>query len=90
MKNAVFWDAAPCRSCVNQRFGGTYRLYLQGRKIRERETSVSSQLLNPQGMTLHTKEKILFVDSTSIGIAFYSASEVYQSLRKANFLKCSH
>jgi hypothetical protein len=24
MKNAVFWDVAPCRSCVNRRFGGTY------------------------------------------------------------------
>jgi hypothetical protein len=23
LKNAVFWDVAPCRSCVNQRFGGT-------------------------------------------------------------------
>jgi hypothetical protein len=29
MKNAVFWDVAPCRSCVNRRFGGTYRLHLQ-------------------------------------------------------------
>jgi hypothetical protein len=27
---------------VNRRFGGTYRLHLQGRKIRERGTSVSS------------------------------------------------
>jgi hypothetical protein len=35
MKNAVLWDVAPCRSCVNRRFGGTYRLQLQGRKIRE-------------------------------------------------------
>jgi hypothetical protein len=26
MNNAVFWDVAPCSSCVNQRFGGTYRL----------------------------------------------------------------
>jgi hypothetical protein len=25
MKNAVFWDLAPCRSCVNRHFGGTYR-----------------------------------------------------------------
>jgi hypothetical protein len=33
MKNAVFWDVAPYRSCVNRRFGGTYRLYLQGRRI---------------------------------------------------------
>jgi hypothetical protein len=35
MKNAVLWDVAPCRSCVNRRFGGTYRLRIQGRKIRE-------------------------------------------------------
>jgi hypothetical protein len=41
MENVVFWDVAPCRSCVNRRFGGTYRLHLQGRKIRERGTSVS-------------------------------------------------
>jgi hypothetical protein len=41
MKNAVFLDVAPCRCCVNRRFGGTYRLHLQGRKIRERGTSVS-------------------------------------------------
>jgi hypothetical protein len=25
---------APCRSCVNRCFGGTFRLHLQGRKIR--------------------------------------------------------
>jgi hypothetical protein len=36
LKNAVFWDVAPCRSYVNRRFGRTYRLHLQGRKIRER------------------------------------------------------
>jgi hypothetical protein len=29
MKNGVFWDVAPCRSYVNQCFGGTYRLHLQ-------------------------------------------------------------
>jgi hypothetical protein len=44
MKNAVFWDVVPCRSCVNRRFGGTYSLRLQGRKIRERRTSVSRWL----------------------------------------------
>jgi hypothetical protein len=34
MKNAVSWDVAPCRSCVNRCFGGgTYRLHLQSRKI---------------------------------------------------------
>jgi hypothetical protein len=44
MKNSFFWDVAPCRSCLNRRFGGTYRHHLQGRKIRERETSVSRWL----------------------------------------------
>jgi hypothetical protein len=36
MKNAVFWGVAPCRcGRLNRRFGGSYRLHLQGRKIRE-------------------------------------------------------
>jgi hypothetical protein len=35
LKNAVFWDVAPCTASVNRRFGGMYRLHLQGRKIRE-------------------------------------------------------
>jgi hypothetical protein len=30
MKNAIFWDVVPCGYCVNRRFGGTYRLHLQG------------------------------------------------------------
>jgi hypothetical protein len=30
IKNAVFWDVAPCSYFVNRRFGGTYRLHLQG------------------------------------------------------------
>jgi hypothetical protein len=29
MKNALYWDVASCRSCVNRRFRGTYRLSLQ-------------------------------------------------------------
>jgi hypothetical protein len=44
LKNAVFWNVALCRSCVNRRFGGTHRLHLQGRKIHERGTSVSRWL----------------------------------------------
>jgi hypothetical protein len=30
MKNAFFWDVAPCRYFVNRCFGGTYHLHLQG------------------------------------------------------------
>jgi hypothetical protein len=32
MKNAVFWDVALCRYCVNRYWGGTYRLHLQNRR----------------------------------------------------------
>jgi hypothetical protein len=32
LKKAVFWDVAPCRYGVDRRFGGTYRLHLQGRR----------------------------------------------------------
>jgi hypothetical protein len=31
MKNTVCWDVAPCKYFVKRRFGGTYRLHLQGR-----------------------------------------------------------
>jgi hypothetical protein len=48
MKNAVFWDVVPCRFCVNRSFGGTYRLHLQGRKIRERGTSSHLLTLVPR------------------------------------------
>jgi hypothetical protein len=42
--NVAFWHVALCRSWVNERFGGTYCLHFQGRKIRERGTSVSRWL----------------------------------------------
>jgi hypothetical protein len=60
MKNVVFWDVALFRSWVNRRFGGKYRLHLQGRKIREPWTSVSmwlrtvqSPLWKPQIVQFH-------------------------------------
>jgi hypothetical protein len=37
MKNAVFWDVAPCGSSKNRRFGETCPLLLQGRRNKERE-----------------------------------------------------
>jgi hypothetical protein len=54
MKNAVFWDVALCRFCVNRRFGGMYHLHLQGRKIREQGTSMSGWLCHiPEDGILH-------------------------------------
>jgi hypothetical protein len=33
MKSTIFWDITPCSPLkVYRRFGGTYRLHLQGRK----------------------------------------------------------
>jgi hypothetical protein len=32
LKSTIFWDITPCSPLsVNRRFGGTYRLHLQGR-----------------------------------------------------------
>jgi hypothetical protein len=40
MSVAIFWNIAQCSPYVNQRFGGTYHLHLQGRKSEEQETSM--------------------------------------------------
>jgi hypothetical protein len=73
--NSVFWDVAPCRYFVNRRFGGTYRLNLQGRRIRERGTSVSRWLqwqfwrvrylrcftIKQQNLLVHIGQKMWFI-----------------------------
>jgi hypothetical protein len=34
MKSSIFWDITPCSPLrFNRRFGGTYRLHLQGGRI---------------------------------------------------------
>jgi hypothetical protein len=60
MKNAVFWDVTPCRSCVNRRFGGTYRFHLQGRKIRELGSSVPPKRRPTQALHGATSQKTAF------------------------------
>jgi hypothetical protein len=35
-------------SCVNRRFGGTYRLHLQGKKVRDSPAHAGSPLANVQ------------------------------------------
>jgi hypothetical protein len=43
MKSTIFWDITPCSPLsVNRRFGGTYRLHLQVRKISQQEISVKA------------------------------------------------
>jgi hypothetical protein len=43
MKNAVSWDVASYRSCVNRCFGGTYRLHLQGRARNQQSAATCSR-----------------------------------------------
>jgi hypothetical protein len=80
-KNAVFWDVAPCTSCVNRRVGGTYRLHLQGRKICEWGTSVSRWLQTHTYLRPQILHKI-----TGIGIVLslkyfggYISKDIYTS-----------
>jgi hypothetical protein len=66
VKNAVFWDVAPRISCMNRRFGGTYRLHLQGRKFCERGTSVkqvaaASPPWKPQTLHVNSHPQITYV-----------------------------
>jgi hypothetical protein len=52
MKNAIFWDITPCIPLkINRRFGGTYRLHLQGPRI-NRARNQKSELCLPPSFTL--------------------------------------
>jgi hypothetical protein len=59
MKNAVFLDVAPCRSCeMNRRFGGKDFSNLKMEAIRSSETSVhfTGSTRHPSDFTLTSKE----------------------------------
>jgi hypothetical protein len=45
MKSIIFWDITPCGPLsVNRRFGGTYRLHLQGRRNKFSKKPTSKQV----------------------------------------------
>jgi hypothetical protein len=72
MKNAVFWDVAPCRYCVNQRFGETYRLHLQDRK------PVSDEPTRAGGCSLQTSS---LADFSTLKIEAIGSSEKWVHTR---------
>jgi hypothetical protein len=44
LKSTIFWDITPCSPLkVNRRFGGTYSLHLQGRRIRRARNQCESR-----------------------------------------------
>jgi hypothetical protein len=48
-KKAVFWDVTPCSSGVNRRFGGRYRLHLQGRREIIRKSARKASVRDVKG-----------------------------------------
>jgi hypothetical protein len=54
MKNAYFWDVAPCGFIVNRRFGGKCGLHPQGRRDNQSDelTDYSSEELKALIITL--------------------------------------
>jgi hypothetical protein len=77
------WDVALCRSWVNRRFGGTYRLHLQGRKIRERGTSMSRILT-------YVKTTHAWTRAVALHLSFFkSSSNNWSFLSFQNLKDCS-
>jgi hypothetical protein len=46
-KNAIFLDVTPCGSTEKRRFGGNYRLHLQGNNIRRARNIINTPILVP-------------------------------------------
>jgi hypothetical protein len=69
MKSINFWDITPCSPLsVNRRFGGTYRLHIQGRRNKLSKKSASKRVVHPKRrLTLNrlhgviSKKLILFL-----------------------------
>jgi hypothetical protein len=52
-KSTIFWDITPCNLLkVNRRFRGTYRLYLQGRRISRARNQREIRLSRSSARTL--------------------------------------
>jgi hypothetical protein len=67
MNVAIFWNKAPCGPHMNQRFGGTYHLHLQGRKSTKKANSVKQVSRHNSVYGLHgaISQKIaIFIYST--------------------------
>jgi hypothetical protein len=55
----IFWEMTPCGSYKNRRFGGSYRLHLQGEGVRagtERSSKLlyRQRLVEPRGVIIIT------------------------------------
>jgi hypothetical protein len=77
MKNAVFWDVATCRSCVNRLSGGTYQSaatcsrWLLGRSFFYLEDGGDTFLRNVGSHKIYTRKQKYF-DHVKIFIVYYT------------------
>jgi hypothetical protein len=55
MKFAIFWDRAQCSQYMNQRFGETYHLHLQGQESVKQEASKLAGGSHTGYMVLHPR-----------------------------------
>jgi hypothetical protein len=65
LKNAVLWNATPCGSCKNQRFGGTYRLHHQGDKNRRDRLLVTANVVSSSPILVTLMMAVLRSSETS-------------------------
>jgi hypothetical protein len=85
MKNAVFWDVAPCRSCVNRRFGGTYLLHLQSAVCSHLLSLIlRSRIFLPWKWRRYVLPKRLFTQdrhgATSQKMVFFKPFEIWRGI----------
>jgi hypothetical protein len=100
MKNVVFWDVAPCGSCKDRRFGGRYRLHLQGGKNQLNANVVPSSLTFPtlkMEVTRSSKSSFLtgltWCHIPQEGILYFQLNNIlsiFSSSLKRNLLCCTH
>jgi hypothetical protein len=83
LKIVVFWDVARCITRLNRRFGGTYRLHLQGGIIRKRWTRVSSWLQSADMFTrvIHSasSQKTTFFIVNAVKASNRTSSSLFES-----------
>jgi hypothetical protein len=86
LKNAVFWDVAPCRSCVNRRFRVSYRLHLRGRKIRWLRTLVPrSRIFLPWRWRRYVPPKRRFIQDLHGAVSQNTAFFIVTAVKISNF-----
>jgi hypothetical protein len=72
MNSTIFWDITPCSLLrVSRRFGRTYRLHVQGRKINrarnQRESRWQAELVSCLAYFLTLKMEAICSSETSVG-----------------------